>query len=204
MMEHFVEFTAHPFGDDLHFMVNKLFSRLHGVISKENLNLGLAFPGMSSRSPGKTVRIFGSPRDLEATLKNAGIQHLIDRGFFEISEVKPVPQNAQPVVYLRIRQPEKITATSINRKIKRLKRRAMTRGEKWDQTIHERILKKMKNKQNHISETPYLLIERNGKVFPIFFKKIPLMDEKPNSNPKFNRYGFGNHSNSSLNAVYDF
>ena len=204
MMEHYVEFSAQPFDDDLHFMINKLFNRLHGVISKENLNLGLAFPGMSFRSPGKTVRVFGSPGDLEATLKNSGIQHLIDRGFFDTSGINRVPQNAEPVVYLRIRQPEKITATGINRKIKRLKRRAMTRGDKWDRTIHERVLEKLKKKQNPIPETPYLLIERKGRIFPIFFKKFMLMDEEPNSNPIFNCYGFGNDGNNSLNAVYDF
>lgn len=204
MIEHYVEFSARPFADDLHFIINKLFNRLHGIISKEKLNLGLAFPRMTSRSPGNSIRIFGKLEELKATRENPGIQNLSNRGFIDMSGIERVPTNAEPVVYVRIRSPEKLTATGVDRKIKRLKRRAMERGEDWVSNIHDRVFQKLKKKENRISEIPYVLIERGGNSIPIFFKRIPIMGIKPNSNPKFNDYGFGNDSNGSVNAVYDF
>lgn len=204
MIEHYIEFSACPFDGDLHFIMNKLFNRLHGIISKEKLNLGLAFPHMSSRSPGKTVRVFGKLDELEIVKKNAGIENLISRGFVEISAIKQIPENAEPVGYNRIRNPEKVTATGISRKMKRLRLRTIARGEEWTGETHKRVLQKLQKKQNRVSETPYFLVERNGKHIPIFIKKAMLTGKKLNPNPKFNRYGLGNDTHRSLNAVYDF
>ena len=204
MIENYLEFKAHPFGDDVHFIINKLFNRLHGIISREKLNLGVSFPKMSLGSPGDTLRVFGTVDDLKVVSGNDGIKHLIGRRFIGMSQIKNIPNNSKEVAYIRVRNPEKITASAVKRKMKRLQKRAAARGELWDQTIEKKILQKMREKQGQRSEHPYLLIERERTLIPIFIQKIYLTAREKNEYPTFNRYGLGNGSRKKVNAVYDF
>lgn len=204
MIEDYIEFKAHPFADDLHFIINKLFNRIHGVISKEKLNLGLSFPTMTSGSPGDTLRVFGKIDDLKAVTANEGIQHLVDRRFVGMSHIMKIPDDSAEVAYIRVRKSEKITASAVKRKIRRLQKRAMARGEPWDQTVEKQISQKMRENQGRGETHPYLLIQREGELIPIFIQKIFLTTREKNENPIFNRYGLGNGSPKRVNAVYDF
>ncbi|MDH5730997.1 MAG: type I-F CRISPR-associated endoribonuclease Cas6/Csy4, partial [Gammaproteobacteria bacterium] len=103
MISHYVEIKATVFDEDVHFVVNKVYNRLHGCIASLNLNIGLSFPKMTEVSPGDLIRCFGVESDLNSLKDNAGIEHLRSKGMVILSEIKIVPDTATPVAYVRDR-----------------------------------------------------------------------------------------------------
>jgi CRISPR-associated endoribonuclease Cas6/Csy4 subtype I-F len=204
MFKHYLEIVAQPYDNDLHFIINKVFNRLHGIISQYELNLGLSFPKMSPRSPGEIIRVFGVPDQLQQILDNHGIMALAQRRMVFFSEIREVPLKARPIVYLRFRKPEKVSKFKVERTLRRLRMRNLSRGESWVKGDDEKIKNSMLMKADGIGTYPFLLVERGNSKFPIYIRREKPDKFKQKKVEKFSRYGLGNGVYHEVSAVFEF
>ncbi len=204
MLKHYLEIVAQPYDDDLHFIINKVFNRLHGIISQYELNLGLSFPKMSPRSPGEMIRVFGAPDQLQQVLDNHGMQVLAQRRMVIISGIREVPLKARSIAYLRCRRPEKVSKFKIKRTVKRLRMRSLSRGESLAEGVDEKIKSSLLKKADNIGSYPFLMVERRDLKFPIYIRRETPENFKQKEIGKFSRYGLGNGVDNEVSTVFDF
>lgn len=157
--------------EDTHFILSKLFTRIHGVLKSESLNIGLGFPDLSQHSPGSIVRCFGMPRELELLQRNSGITHLEGRGMIAIKPIAAVPSDASAIAYRRDRSAEKDLAGFKQRQMRRRIRRA-ERAQNHPETdlgVKDELWDNEETKR-----PPYLLLERDGRRLPIHISTATL------------------------------
>ncbi|MGR6034571.1 MAG: type I-F CRISPR-associated endoribonuclease Cas6/Csy4 [Candidatus Nitrosoglobus sp.] len=196
MFSDYLEIHVRGLPEDTHFILSKLFTRVHGVLKSEALNIGLGFPELKPHSPGSIMRCFGIPRDLERLRCNRGITHLEEQRMILMGPITTVPSEATAIAYRRERKVEKYSAGFRKRQMRRQIRRAT-----FAKTQSESNLVTVDGLEDdgEIERPAYLLLERNGQRLPIHISTAKLQ-VNPNV-CQFNSYGLAKKIEDRYSAV---
>ncbi|ADE14361.1 CRISPR-associated protein, Csy4 family [Nitrosococcus halophilus Nc 4] len=196
MFSDYFEIQSIGLPEDTHFILSKLFTRIHGVLKSESLNIGLGFPELSPRSPGSIVRCFGTLQELDQLRCNSGITHLEGRGMISIRPIMAVPSNATAIAYRRDRNAEKHLAGFRQRQMRRRIRRADCTQKQlgMDFKSEDRLQDNEETKR-----PPYLLLERDGRRLPIHISTVNLQIDTDIC--QFSSYGLARKVESKYSAV---
>jgi CRISPR-associated endonuclease Csy4 len=196
MFSDYFEIHSRGLPEDTHFILSKLFTRVHGVLKSDSLNIGLAFPELKAHSPGSIMRCFGIPRDLERLRCNSGITHLEERGMISIGPITVVPSEATAIAYRRERRAEKYSAGFRKRQMRRRIQRA-TSSKRQPETNPATVDELYDNSE--VKRPAYLLLERNGQRLPIHISTAKLQINR--SICQFNSYGLASKVEGRYSAV---
>ncbi|CAH9017976.1 type I-F CRISPR-associated endoribonuclease Cas6/Csy4 [Candidatus Nitrosacidococcus sp. I8] len=199
MFSEYIEIHAQGIAEDTHFILGKLFTRIHGILKSHSLNIALGFPDLKEYSPGKLIRCFGVTKDLAQLEQNDGLLQLEKRNMILINPIASVPKNHDKIAYRRLRDPEKTTHS--------FKKRLSLRNGKRGILPHLSPID-LKNNINDVEEKekikrpPYLILERNGQKLPIHIGTERLKLDLDLC--QFNTYGFAKKMKECYAAVPSF
>ncbi|CAB1275397.1 type I-F CRISPR-associated endoribonuclease Cas6/Csy4 [Candidatus Nitrosacidococcus tergens] len=180
MFSEYVEIHTQGESEDTHFILSKLFTRIHGILKSHSLNIALGFPDLKEYSPGKLIRCFGVVKDLAQLEKNDGLLHLEKRNMISINSIASVPKDHDKIAYRRLREPEKA--------INGFKKRLSLRNQKRESIPHLKNNTNETEEKEKIKRPPYLILERNGQKLPIHIGTERLKLDSDLC--QFNTYGF--------------
>lgn len=143
---------------------------LHGFMSRyENNLVGVTFPEWSSSGSGRLIGFVSKSHGLLAELvRQPYFKSMLDEGFFDISEINPVPYAVPEIRFIRNQSIAKIFQGEKRRRLERLRKRAESRGEVFNpskianRTVQEynRVLMDSRSTGNRF----YLHIQRQESV----------------------------------------
>jgi CRISPR-associated endonuclease Csy4 len=124
-----VEFL--PKEANLALLLGRCISIMHGFICKHNIQgIGVSLPRWSDTSIGNKIAFIHYDESILKSLKQQSyFQDMKDCGFFKLSEVSLVPNDCKEVRFKRNQSIAKIYVGGSRRRLKRLEKRALARGE---------------------------------------------------------------------------
>jgi len=119
---------------NLALLTGRCISIMHGFICKRNIQgIGVSLPAWSDTSIGNVIAFIHSNEEVLNTLKEqAYFKDMQDCGFFKLSKVSIVPDDCGEVRFKRNQAIAKIFVGETRRRLKRLKKRALARGEAFN------------------------------------------------------------------------
>ncbi|WP_431786834.1 type I-F CRISPR-associated endoribonuclease Cas6/Csy4 [Vibrio harveyi] len=107
---------------------------LHGFNYRyETRNIGVSFPFWCDRTVGKKVSFVSKNKiELDLLLKQHYFVQMAKLQYFHISNTDLVPEDCTYVSFRRCQSIDKVTTAGQTRKIRRLEKRALSRGESFD------------------------------------------------------------------------
>lgn len=168
------------------FLTGKCIRILHAFQTRFDLrNIGVTFPDWSHSSIG---RVIGFVSESESSLLLLSSQHYFFRmkeeGYFDLSEVQPLPGNRerQEFIYYRERRLEKETSAAQKRRLKRLQSRSEVLGINYEP-------KRSVPKQTEVPFTHKLAFSSSsGSDFAFFIGRLTC---KERHSANFSSYGLG-------------
>ncbi len=175
MTEYYADILITVIPDDIHFMLNKIYQTLHGIISDSEQKIGIGFPDwydhemndqgkiIKHGSIGNTIRLFGSINKLSLIINEPSLIHFTSTGCVRIYPIQQTPDTDSYVKFTRDRKKEKAG----NHFVKRKKRRAKSRGNIFS------MLDKKDNKTLSSVNIHYfkMLSNENGHSFSLFIER---------------------------------
>ncbi len=129
-------FTVHllPKQANLALLTGRCISIMHGFILKHNIEgVGVTFPAWSDSSIGNVIAFVYTDKEILNSLKEqAYFIDMQDCGFFKLCQVLAVPDSCQEVRFIRNQAVAKIFTGESRRRLKRLQKRALARGEDFN------------------------------------------------------------------------
>ncbi|MBH0040620.1 type I-F CRISPR-associated endoribonuclease Cas6/Csy4 [Pseudoalteromonas sp. SWN166] len=129
-------FTVHflPKQANLELLTGRCISIMHGFILKHNIEgVGVTFPAWSDTSIGNVIAFVHKDIEILNSLKEQTyFVDMQDCGFFKISQVLAVPEGFQELRFVHNRAVAKIFTGESRRRLKRLQKRALARGEDFN------------------------------------------------------------------------
>ena len=124
MKTNYIEFTTDDKHASIGHCVSRLMTMLHGFMRSNEMNLGVAFPGMKDDFIGEKVRVFGSTEQLNLVLSNEQIQDACKRSICSMSVFipTPVPTDSKAVRYCRSTERTTNIKSQLNRKLAKYKK----------------------------------------------------------------------------------
>ena len=184
-----------------HYLLSKLFNRIHGIYRVMGRSLGVSFPELTLPSekfprvatPGSVLRVFGSSEDLTSLINNSGLIAMIDSGEIHALPICRVPDTATRVAYVRV-HPKQFSQAEF---LRRQRRRARRGNPPLEQL----------NSQRKDCRLPYLLVIKDSDLgrlqIPIYIEKV-IVDNTESNGGGFNYYGLGNSKDGRITTVFDF
>lgn len=131
MKRHYFMVSFLPKEANLPLLTGRCISIMHGFICKHNIQgVGVSLPAWSDTSIGNVIAFIHSDASTLNYLKQqAYFQDMKDCGFFKLSEVSIVPDDCAEVKFKRNQAIAKIFVGGSRRRLKRLEKRALARGE---------------------------------------------------------------------------
>lgn len=122
---------------DNEVLAAKCLSILHGFNYKyETRSIGVSFPEWCDDTVGKKLSfICASKIELDLLLKHQYFIQMRLLGYFDISATASVPGDCAYVAFVRNQSIDKTFAAGQARKLKRLEKRAIARGEKFNPAL---------------------------------------------------------------------
>jgi CRISPR-associated endonuclease Csy4 len=119
---------------NLELLTGRCISVLHGYVSKHDIaGLGVSFPAWSETSIGNAVAFVHSDASILNELKQQSyFQDMQDCDYFKVSEVEIVPIDCPEVRFKRNQAIAKMFVGEARRRLKRLEKRAIARGEAFE------------------------------------------------------------------------
>lgn len=120
-----------PEDSNLALLLGRCISILHGFICKNSISgLGISFPGWSDESIGNTIAFVHVDTDVLKKLQSQSyFQDMQNFGVFKIFDNQPVPGDCSEVIFKRNQAIAKMFVGDARRRLKRLEKRALQRGE---------------------------------------------------------------------------
>lgn len=177
---------------NLALLTGRCISTMHGYICNYDIQgLGVSFPAWSDSSIGNVIAFVHSDGDILKELQNQSyFQDMKDCGFFSITNVEMVPENCGEVRFKRNQSIAKLFAGEARRRLKRLEKRALSRGETFNpdkniearefNTFHRIAISSLSSQQDFLLHIQKNVIENQAE-------------------PVFNRYGFA--TNQQFNGT---
>jgi len=129
-------FTVHflPKQANLALLTGRCISIMHGFILKHYIEgMGVTFPAWSDSSIGNEIAFVYTDKEILNTLKDqAYFVDMQDCGFFKVSQVLVVPDSCKELRFIRNQAIAKIFTGESRRRLKRLQKRALARGEDFN------------------------------------------------------------------------
>ncbi|NMM42666.1 type I-F CRISPR-associated endoribonuclease Cas6/Csy4 [Pseudoalteromonas arctica] len=129
-------FSVHflPKQANLALLTGRCISIMHGFILKHNIErMGVTFPNWSDSSIGNVIAFVHPDKGILNTfIEQAYFVDMQDCGFFKLSQVLAVPENCQEIRFIRNQAVAKIFTGESRRRLKRLQKRALARGEDFN------------------------------------------------------------------------
>lgn len=119
---------------NLALLTGRCISIMHGFIFKHNIEgVGVTFPTWSDSSIGNVIAFVHTDMAVLNSLKEqAYFVDMQDCGFFKISQILAVPDSCQEIRFIRNQAVAKIFTGESRRRLKRLQKRALARGEDFN------------------------------------------------------------------------
>ncbi|TRY33961.1 type I-F CRISPR-associated endoribonuclease Cas6/Csy4 [Aliiglaciecola sp. M165] len=158
--------TFIPADSNHNFLIGKCLKVLHGVNCRHRLNsIGVTFPDWSDESPGNSIAFVSvDSACIDLLIDQHYYQQMQDLEYFEISALKPVPENgSEEIMFSRNQAVDELTPAGVRRKLRRCARRAKQRGENYNAAY----------------------LSSSEKVFP-HFHKIPMNSKSSDRNFSLN------------------
>ncbi|QBF82618.1 type I-F CRISPR-associated endoribonuclease Cas6/Csy4 [Shewanella maritima] len=116
---------------NLALLTGRCISILHGYICRHGITgIGVSFPAWSDESIGNIIAFVYSESDVLNRLRLQGyFKDMQECGFFEVSKVELVPEGCAEVRFKRNQGIAKMFVGEARRRLKRLEKRALARGE---------------------------------------------------------------------------
>ena len=183
MKRYYFMVTFLPKEANLALLMGRCVTIMHGYIGKYiTQGMGVSLPAWSDSSIGNVIAFIHTDASILNKLSEQKyFQEMKGFGFFKLSDVSPVPDNCDEVRFKRNQGIAKIYAGESRRRLKRLEKRALARGEEFtpqkssisrEFDIFHRIPVSSKS-----SQEDYIL-------------HIQKEDLVAKSKPEFSRYGF--------------
>ncbi|WP_299572741.1 type I-F CRISPR-associated endoribonuclease Cas6/Csy4 [uncultured Shewanella sp.] len=115
-------------------LIGRCISIMHGFICKRDIHgVGVSLPAWSDASIGNVIAFVHVDKTVLNALKQQSyFQDMQECGFFEVSVVEFVPDGCNEVRFKRNQNIAKIFVGETRRRLKRLKKRAIARGEAFN------------------------------------------------------------------------
>lgn len=134
MKRYFFMVTFIPKEANLALLMGRCVSIMHDYICKYAIQgMGVSLPTWSNDSIGNVIAFIH--KDISILNKLSGNKYFQDMkevGFFKLSDVSPVPDNCGEVRFIRNQKVAKKFVGETRRRLKRLKKRALDRGEEFN------------------------------------------------------------------------
>lgn len=134
MARYYFKIDFLPKQANLALLTGRCISIMHGFILKHNTEgVGVAFPMWTDSSIGNVIAFVHTDMEVLNSLKEqAYFVDMQDCGFFKISQVLAVPESCQEIRFIRNQAVAKIFTGESRRRLKRLQKRALARGEDFN------------------------------------------------------------------------
>ncbi|NRD72162.1 type I-F CRISPR-associated endoribonuclease Cas6/Csy4 [Shewanella sp. VB17] len=131
MQRYFFMVRFVPKEANLSLLTGRCISIMHGYICKHNIQgLGVSFPAWSDASIGDVIAFVHTDPAVLNDLKQQGYFHdMQEYGYFQIGQVEQVPEDCGEVRFKRNQGIAKLFVSETRRRLKRLEKRAISRGE---------------------------------------------------------------------------
>lgn len=126
---------------DNEVLAAKCLRVLHGFNYKYDIrSIGISFPAWCEETVGKKLSFISTSRvELDLLLKHHYFTQMKQLGYFDISLTTQIPDGCEYVSFVRNQSIDKSTTAARTRKIRRLEKRAIARGESFNPAlIHQR------------------------------------------------------------------
>lgn len=179
-----------PIEADLALLMGRCISIMHRFICKHSIaGIGVSLPAWSDSSIGDVIAFVHTDSSVVNELKKQSyFQDMQDCGFFKMSEIEVVPDECAELRFRRNQVIAKMFVGEIRRRLKRIEKRALARGEVFNpkkatesrklDVFHRIAMNSGSNQQDYI-----LHIQRD------------IVDKQ--AEPIFNSYGFATNKQSN-------
>lgn len=177
---------------NLALLMGRCISVMHGYICKHEIkSLGVTFPAWSDASIGNVIAFVHSDEIVLSELKQQSyFQYMKECGFFSLGNVEIVPSDCAEVRFKRNQAIAKMFVGEARRRLKRLEKRALVRGETFNP---------IKNTQPREFNTFHPIVMSSGSNKQDYLLHIQKMVAKEQTESLFSSYGFA--SNLQLNGT---
>lgn len=174
----------------------KCIQILHGFNYRYDIrSIGVSFPNWCHETVGNKISFVSTEKlALDFLVKQRYFQEMQQLGYFEISETLLVPADCQFACFNRCQKIDKSSCAGLNRKLKRLARRAEARGEVFDHSKYSNY-QLIEIEHYHSLAAPSKSRSRN---FRLNIQKTNNITQ--NDTPCFSSYGLAN-STATLQSV---
>ncbi|WP_028774762.1 type I-F CRISPR-associated endoribonuclease Cas6/Csy4 [Shewanella waksmanii] len=119
---------------NLALLTGRCISVMHGFICKREIQgLGVSFPAWSDASIGNMIAFVHTDKGVLNELRLQGyFRDMQECGFFSVGNVETVPDDCAEVRFKRNQNIAKIFVGETRRRLKRLEKRAIARGEVFE------------------------------------------------------------------------
>jgi len=177
---------------NLALLTGRCISVMHGFICKRDIQgLGVSFPAWSDTSIGNMIAFVHTDIGVLNELRLQGyFQDMQECGFFSIGPVEAVPDNCGEVRFKRNQSIAKIFVGEARRRLKRLEKRALARGE---------IFNPNKSPEPREREAFHRIAMSSGRSQEDYILHVQKDTADKQLEPMFNSYGFA--TNQQLNGT---
>ncbi|MBU1392173.1 MAG: type I-F CRISPR-associated endoribonuclease Cas6/Csy4 [Gammaproteobacteria bacterium] len=171
---------------NLALLMGRCISVMHGYICKHEIKgLGVTFPAWSDASIGNVIAFVHSDEIVLSELKQQSyFQDMKECGFFSLGNVDVVPNDCAEVMFKRNQAIAKIFVGEARRRLKRLEKRALARGETFNP---------IKNTQPREFSAFHRIAMSSGSNKQDYLLHIQKMVAKEQTEPLFSSYGFASN-----------
>lgn len=171
-----------PKDANLALLMGRCISVMHGFICKRNISgLGITFPAWSETSIGNVIAfVHADAAILEDLKQQPYFNDMAEYGFFSITNVTEVPLDCAEVRFKRNQAIAKIFAGEARRRLKRLEKRALARGEVFNPVKH--------NKEREF-ETFHCIAMGSTTTSQDFLLHVQRENVTTEQKPEFSKYG---------------
>jgi len=129
-----VSITYLPANGDKALLAGRCIKVLHGFMSRnEKFNIAVSFPRWNQKDIGRQIAFVSPDSDLLGRLlEQKYFQMMIENGLFEVSSITELEESNRYVKFVRNQAIDKMTPAAKARRLKRVQKRALARGELFE------------------------------------------------------------------------
>ncbi|MEZ8655048.1 type I-F CRISPR-associated endoribonuclease Cas6/Csy4 [Vibrio splendidus] len=184
--------TFFPERCDNEVLAAKCLSTLHGFNYKyDTRSIGVSFPDWCEDTVGKKLTFISTSKvELDLLLKHHYFIQMRQLGYFDISATTKIPANCEYAAFTRNQSIDKSSAAGQARKLRRLEKRAIARGEAFNPAL-------LKQKELIVLPHYHSLEVSSQSKNSIFRLNIQMKATHSfEGNSMFSSYGLSNTNNS--------
>ncbi|WP_282111211.1 type I-F CRISPR-associated endoribonuclease Cas6/Csy4 [Shewanella algicola] len=198
MQWYFKTVTFLPEKRNNELLVARCLKILHGFNYRHNTRkIGVSFPCWEEQTIGRKISFVSTAKEtLTELLTQPYFLQMQELEYFSISELQAVPNNCNYAMFKRSCYVDKYTPSAMAKRLRRLKRRALARGEYFDPKKYDSNTNISIEHYHEIQEHS----ESNNNTFRINIQMS--QRDKLEGSGVFSSYGLANFDNSHQNVPF--